>query len=66
LAALTVDLKGVAGEVIEEMVKKGFAKTKTEALRYALLQTGEELDLIKPRLHAKAENYAYKEIKQRR
>jgi len=49
--------------VLKELVRKGYAKTKSEALRYALLQVGHELDLIRPRIHAKAENYAYSEIR---
>ena len=46
-----------------ELASQG--KTKAEALRFALLHVGEELGVMKPRLHAKAELYAYKEIKRR-
>lgn len=65
MTTLTVEFKGISEEVLEALVKKGFAKTKSEALRYALLQLGEELDLIKPRIHAKAEQYAYAEIRKK-
>ena len=50
-------------EVLKALVKKGFAKTKAEAVRFALLHLGEEYGLITRRLHAKAEAYAYAEIK---
>ncbi|MEK6941611.1 MAG: hypothetical protein AABW85_02035 [archaeon] len=63
---MTVEFKGVTEEVLEALVREGFAKTKSEALRYALLHIGEELDLIKSRLHSRAEEYTYSEFKKRR
>ena len=66
MSTLTVEFKGVTEEVLEALVKEGYAKTKAEALRYALLHIGEELDLIKTRLHARAEEYTYSEYKKRR
>ncbi|MBI4043510.1 MAG: hypothetical protein HY393_01730 [Candidatus Diapherotrites archaeon] len=66
MATLTVEFKGIPGEVLEALVKEGYAKTKAEALRYALLHIGEELDLIKTRFHVRSEEYAYREIKGRR
>lgn len=66
MTTLTVEFKGVPEEVLEALVKEGYAKTKSEALRYALLHIGEELDLIKTRFHVRAEEYAYQEIKKRR
>ncbi|MBI2598213.1 MAG: hypothetical protein HYW50_03390 [Candidatus Diapherotrites archaeon] len=66
MTTLTVEFKGVTEEVLEALVKEGFAKTKAEALRYALLHIGEELDLIKSRLHSRAEEYTYSEFKKRR
>ena len=65
MATLTVEFKGVPEEVLEALVREGFAKTKAEALRYALLHIGEELDLIKSRLHVRAEEYTYQEFKRR-
>ena len=65
MATLTVEFSGVLDEVLTSLVKQGFAKTKAEALRMALLHYGEELGLVKTRLHAKAEEYAYAEIKGR-
>ena len=60
-----MEFSGVLDEVLTSLVKQGFAKTKAEALRMALLHYGEELGLVKTRLHAKAEEYAYAEIKGR-
>ena len=59
MTTLTVEFKGITEEVLEALVREGFAKTKSEALRYALLHIGEELDLIKSRLHSRAEEYTY-------
>ncbi len=66
MTTLTVKFEGVTEKVIDFLVKEGYAKTKAEALRYALLHLGEELDLIKSRFHVKSEEYAYHEIKKRR
>lgn len=66
MTTLTVEFKGITEEVLEALVREGFAKTKSEALRYALLHIGEELDLIKSRLHSRAEEYTYSEFKKRR
>lgn len=66
MSTLTIEFKGVPGEVLETLVREGYAKTKAEALRYALLHIGEELDLVKSRLHVRAEEYAYAEAKARR
>ncbi len=66
MTTLTVEFKGVTEEVLNMLVKEGYAKTKAEALRYSLLHVGRDLDLIKSRLHARAEEYIYDEIKGRR
>lgn len=63
LSTLTVKFEGVTEEVLDALVREGYAKTKAGALRYALLHLGEELDLIKTRFHIRAEEYAYQEIK---
>lgn len=65
MTTLTVEFEGVTEEVLKNAVKKGYARTKAEVLHAALLQYGRELDLIKPRLHSKAEVYAYAEIKKK-
>lgn len=53
MAVLTVDLTGVAEQVIGSLIKRGYAKTKAEAVRYALLYLGGELQLFreKPLTH---------------
>ncbi len=63
MSTLTVEFSGVPEEVLEALVKEGYAKTKAEALRYALVHIGEELDIIKRRFHVRAEEYAYRESK---
>ena len=65
MTTLTVEFEGIPEEVLETAVRKGYAKTKSEALRAALIQYGKELDLIKPKLHAKTEAYAYAELKKK-
>lgn len=66
MSTLTVEFKGATEEVLAALIKEGYAKTKSEALRYALLHLGEELDLVKSRFHVRSEEYAYNEIKKRR
>ncbi|MEW6295051.1 MAG: hypothetical protein AB1467_02005 [Candidatus Diapherotrites archaeon] len=62
---MTVEFRGVVDNVLKSLVEKGYARTKAEAVRYALLHLGEELGLTKTRIHAKAEEYAYAEIRKR-
>jgi hydrogenase maturation factor len=63
MTTLTVEFTGIPEEVLETLVKEGYAKTKAEALRYSLIHIGEELDIIKKRFHVRAEEYAYRESK---
>lgn len=65
MTTLTVKFEGMPEKVLEALVREGYAKTKAEALRYALMHLGKELDLIKSRLHVRAEEYAFAEIKKR-
>ncbi len=65
MSTLTVEFKGVTDTVLNALIEKGYAKTKAEALRYALIHLGEELGLVEHKFHAKTEEYAYKEIKER-
>jgi len=60
---LTMEFKGVQEEVIKNAIKKGYAKTKAEVVRMALVDFGRQMDLIRPKLHARAEAYAYVESK---
>ncbi len=61
--ALTIEFKGVLEKALKEMIRKGYVKTKTEAVRYAVLHYVEEMGLIKEGIHKRAEKYAYEEIK---
>ena len=65
MSTLTVEFNGVLEDVLNALVKKGFAKTKAEALRMVLLRYGEELGLVQKRLHQRSEDYMWDEIKQR-
>ena len=64
-STLTVQMRGKPEEVLNELLKKGYAATKSEALRYALLHLGEEMGLLQKRIHARSEEYAYQEYKRR-
>ena len=44
-----VKLEGVPEEVLEVLVKRGYFKTKTEAIRAGILTLGKEYSLINPR-----------------
>lgn len=65
MTTLTVEFRGVQESVLETLVKEGYARTKAEALRYALLHLGEEMGLVSKRVHARTEQYAYQEIKRK-
>jgi hypothetical protein len=65
MSTLTVEFKGVPEAVLQALVRDGYAKTKAEALRYALLRTGETMGLVPNRLHARAEEYVYQDYKRR-
>lgn len=60
---LTVQFKGVPESVLKEILRRGYAATKSEALRYALVHLGEELGIVNTRLHARSEEYVYQEFK---
>lgn len=60
---LTVNFKGVPESVLNEMLRKGYASTKSDALRYALVHLGEELGITSRRLHARSEEYVYQDFK---
>ncbi len=63
MSTLTIEFRGVTEEVLNALIERGYAKTKSEAVRYALLHVGQEMNLFS--LHEKAENYAYEDITQR-
>lgn len=63
MTTLTVKFEGILEDVLDSLVKQGYAKTKAEALRSALLHLGEEYGLVSGRIHARAEEYAFLESK---
>ena len=65
MTSLTIEFRGVTEQVIEKLIEKGYAKTKSEALRYAILHTAEELGLMEKTFHQKAEGYMEEEIEKR-
>lgn len=46
VTSLTMEFKGVQKEVIEKAVKRGYAKTKSEAVRMAVVEFGRNAGLI--------------------
>ncbi len=51
---VNIELQGYTSEVVESMLKKGYAKTKTEAIRLALFEFDQEHRLTEDKLYAKA------------
>jgi hypothetical protein len=43
---INIELNGYPGQVVEYMVKQGYAKTKTEALRLALFEFDQKHKLV--------------------
>lgn len=39
---INIELSGYVGKVVEQMIRLGYAKTKTEAIRLALFQFDQE------------------------
>ncbi|KPV62534.1 MAG: hypothetical protein AOA65_1774 [Candidatus Bathyarchaeota archaeon BA1] len=48
---LLVRLSGVAAEVLNELVRRGYFATKSEAIRAGVLRLGENFGLFKPSMH---------------
>jgi Arc/MetJ-type ribon-helix-helix transcriptional regulator len=48
---LLVRLDGVVAETLNELIKRGYFSTKSEAIRAGILRLGETFGLIKPSLH---------------
>ena len=51
---VNIELQGYTSEVVESMLKKGYAKTKTEAIRLALFEFDQEHRLTEDKLYARA------------
>lgn len=48
---LLVRLSGVAAEVLNELVRRGYFATKSKAIRAGILRLGENFSLFKPYMH---------------
>jgi len=48
---LLVRLSGATADVLNELVKRGYFATKSEAIRMGILRLGENLGLFKPAMH---------------
>lgn len=48
---LLVRLSGVTADILNELVKRGYFATKSEAVRVGMLRLGENFGLLKPAMH---------------
>jgi len=48
---LLVRLSGVVADVLNELVRRGYFATKSEAIRVGVLRLGENFGLFKPSMH---------------
>ena len=48
---LLVRLSGATADVLNELVKRGYFATKSEAIRAGILRLGENFGLFKPAIH---------------
>lgn len=48
---LLVRLRGTAADVLNELVRRGYFATKSEAIRVGVLRLGESFGLFKPAMH---------------
>ena len=48
---LLVRLSGAAAEMLDELVKRGYFSTKSEAIRAGILKLGEAFGILKPPVH---------------
>jgi len=48
---LLVRLSGATAEVLNELVRRGYFATKSEAIRAGILRLGENFGLFKPSMH---------------
>ena len=49
MGVLSVEVYGATEAILNELVNAGYAKTKTEAIRQAIIHLGQELDLMPKR-----------------
>lgn len=48
---LLVRLRGVVADVLNELIRRGYFATKSEAIRVGILRLGENFGLFKPSMH---------------
>jgi Arc/MetJ-type ribon-helix-helix transcriptional regulator len=48
---LLVRLGGAVADVLDELVRRGYFSTKSEAIRAGILRLGENFGLLKPAMH---------------
>ena len=60
MSSLTIEFKGATEEVLEQLIKKGYAKTKSEALRFALIKTGNDLKILKEEDKSEFDEFLFK------
>jgi Arc/MetJ-type ribon-helix-helix transcriptional regulator len=48
---LLVRLSGTAADILNELVRRGYFATKSEAIRAGILRLGENFGLLKPSMH---------------
>ena len=62
MTTLTIEFRGVTENILNALIERGYAKTKSEAIRYALLHVGQEMKLTEHNIHERAEAYMEEEI----
>lgn len=62
MTTLTIEFRGVTENILNALIEKGYAKTKSEAIRFALLHLGQEMKLTEYSVHQRAEKYMEEEI----
>ena len=60
MSSLTIEFKGATEEVLEQLIKKGYAKTKSEALRFALIKTGNDLKILQEEDKSEFDEFLFK------
>ena len=63
MTSLTMEFRRVQEEIIEKAIKKGYVRTKSEAVRMAVLDFGKNMGLIKPGIRDRSKNLTEMEKK---
>ncbi|MFH0714066.1 MAG: hypothetical protein V1722_00295 [Candidatus Micrarchaeota archaeon] len=57
MVMLSVEVYGVTEQVLNDLVLAGYAKTKTEAVRQAIIHLGQELNLLRSKKRTEDEEW---------